>query len=218
MDANGGRHAHGSRSGRLIAASDVLAKALLALFLALVVIDPTWGNLEGKAPVARALTYPALAFAIPLWHAFGARKRPYPWTADLLLTLTGFSDVLGNRLDLYDQVTWFDDWMHFMNVGLIAGAVLLLTVPVTAGLLPHAERALAAGMTAALAWELFEFRSFVTRSDEYQWAYADTLGDLALGWLGAAFAAAWVHASRRRSLTHTHAIWLPSQSGRYSIR
>ena len=58
------------------------------------------------------------------------------------------------------------------------------------------ERSLALGMTAALAWELFELVSFVTRSTELPTAYADTLGDLLAGWVGAGCfavtaAAAW---------------------------
>ena len=46
---------------------DVLGKAVLLVFLVVVLLDPAWGNLEGKAPTARALTYPLLAFAVPLW-------------------------------------------------------------------------------------------------------------------------------------------------------
>jgi hypothetical protein len=40
-------------------------------------------------------------------------------------------------------------------------------------------------MTLALAWEVWEYFAFVTRSSEVGTAYADTVGDLALGWLGA---------------------------------
>lgn len=180
-----------------VPAADVLTKAVLVLFLALVIVDPSWGNLEGKAPTQRALTYPLVAFAIPLWWLVARPRAEYPWLADLLLTLTGFSDILGNRLDLYDNVVWFDDWMHFMNLALIAAAVVLLWPPRSVGWLSLSERAVAAGLTASLIWEVFEYYSFVTRSSEYAWAYSDTLGDLVLGWLGAVLAATAVHLGTR---------------------
>lgn len=184
---------------------DVAAKLVLVALLALVVVDPDWGNLEGKAPVARALTYPLLAFAIPLWWQFHPGQKPYPWVADLLLTFTGFSDVLGNRLDLYDRIVWFDDFMHFLNIGLVAGAAILLTLDRAAGLTAVLERAIAVGMTAGLAWEVFEYFSFVTRHSELRWAYGDTVGDLALGWLGAVVAAVVVHEARHpRAEGHHH--------------
>ena len=43
----------------------------------------------------------------------------------------------------------------------------------------------AAGMTFSVVWEVWEYYAFVTRSAEVGTAYADTVGDLALGWLGA---------------------------------
>ncbi len=175
---------------------DVGAKLVLLSLLALVAIDPEWGNLEGKAPVARAVIYPMFAFVVPaMWGIWWRKKRPYPWAADLLVTLACFSDILGNRLDLYDAVTWFDDWMHFMDTGVVSAAIVILTLDHTAGRRAVVERAIAAGVTASLAWELFEYVSFVTRSVELSWAYADTLGDLTLGWAGSVVAALLVHAT-----------------------
>lgn len=174
-------------------------KALLVLSLVLVVVDPGWGNLEGKAPVARALVYPLPAFAVPIWWWWRRPARPYPVSADLLLTLVCFSDILGNRLDLYDTVVWFDDAIHLLNGALLAGAVLLLGPPAGAGLASAIERAVAVGLSAALAWELFEYVSFVTRSAEYAGAYQDTIVDLTLGWVGAVLAAVVFHRARRGS-------------------
>lgn len=161
----------------------VLAKAALLVLLGLVLVDPTWGNLEGKAPFARAVVYPMLAFVVPVWWQLRRERTPYPWTADLLVTLGCFSDVLGNRLDLYDSVVWFDDVVHLVTGGLVTGAFLLLSVPdrrPAATLL----RALGLAVSLAIAWELFEYLSFVAQSRELSGAYADTLGDLALFWLG----------------------------------
>jgi hypothetical protein len=180
-----------------LAVLDALSKVVLLGFLALVVIDPAWGNLAGKAPTARALTYPLLAFAIPVWWIVRRPEAPFPWLADLLLTFAGFSDILGNRLDLYDQVVWFDDWMHFANTMCIAAALVLVTTHRTVSGVAVLERSVALGMTAALAWEVFEYSSFVTHSTELPTAYADTIGDLVMGWIGTLAAGLLVHLAWR---------------------
>jgi hypothetical protein len=180
------------------------AKAGLLLLLLSALLHPDLGNMRDKAAWVRAVAYPLLAFTVPaLWFAFWRDRSPFPWVADLLVTVTCFSDILGNRLDLYDTVVWFDDWMHLANTGLIAAAVLLLTLPATASLVACLERALALGVTAAVGWEISEYVAFLSRSSALPNAYADTLGDLAVGALavgalGATIAAVTVHALRTR--------------------
>ncbi len=183
-----------------VVALDVLGKVTLMACLVLVLLDPAWGNLEGKAPTARALTYPLLAFAVPLWWQVRRPAGGYPWLADLLLTFAAFSDILGNRLDLYDRVAWFDDAMHVAVVTCISAALVLLTMTRTSSTVAVLERSVALGMTAALAWELFELVTFVTRSAELPSAYADTLGDLLAGWIGTVLAALLVHHAWRHHL------------------
>ncbi|CUR59827.1 hypothetical protein NOCA1190115 [metagenome] len=100
-----------------VVAFDVLAKVVLVLAMARVAVDPSWGNLEGKSPTTRAVTYPMLAFVVPVGHLWLRSGRPYPWVADLLVTLPAFSDILGNRFDLFDRVVWFDDLLHFVATG-----------------------------------------------------------------------------------------------------
>ena len=168
---------------------DVTAKVLLVLAVTQVALDPTWGNLEGKAPGTRALTYPMLALVLPLAHLWHRPAGPCPWEADLLLTLTAFSDILGNRLDLYDQLVWFDDLIHLVNTGFFAAACVILLGAAHAPLRLRVEVAIASGMTLSLLWELWEYVAFVTSSSEWSTAYEDTIGDLTLGWLGC-FAAA----------------------------
>lgn len=175
-------------------AANVFAKAALLLLLALAMLYPESGNMRDKAAGLRAIGYPMLAFAVPvLWWALWKDRVAFPWLADLMVTLTCFTDILGNRMDLYDTVVWFDDWMHFMNTGLIVAAALLLTMPRGTGLWRLVERALAVGATAAIAWEIAEFFAFISRSTERRFAYADTLGDLGLGTLGALVAAVVLH-------------------------
>jgi hypothetical protein len=179
----------------------VLAKVVLLVAMARVAVEPEWGNLEGKAPGTRALTYPLLALVVPVWHLTRRPGRPYPWSADLLVTLPAFSDILGNRLDLFDEVLWFDDVMHAVNTGTLSAAVVLLVGAAGAPLARRLEIAIASGMTLALVWELWEYAAFVTRSAEASNAYVDTLGDLTLGW-GGCLAAAVLTGQRLRPEPH----------------
>jgi hypothetical protein len=161
--------------------------------------------MAGKAPVARAVTYPLWSFAIPVAWAVLGRNRAFPVVPDALVTLTCFTDILGNRLELYDRVVWFDDGMHFLNVALLCGALLLLTTDDTTPPVCVLERAVAFGTTAALTWELYEYVGFVTRSAELTSAYADTLGDLALGWGGAVVAGLALAARHHRGARQVRA-------------
>lgn len=176
---------------------NVAAKAGLVVMLATAFLTPDLGHMRDKAAVARAVAYPALAFALPLMWWLAGRGRAFPWVADLFVTVTCFTDILGNRLDLYDSIVWFDDWVHFANTGLLAAAFVMLTLPDDASLGATVERALAFGVTAALAWEIAEYFAFLRISSELPQAYADTLGDLSLGTMGAVTAAFAVHAVRR---------------------
>ena len=179
--------------------ANVFAKGALVLMLVFAVLYPDQANLRDKAAGMRAIGYPLISFTVPvLWWALWRDRISFPWLPDLLITITCFTDILGNRMDLYDTVLWFDDWMHFMNTGLLAAAFILLTLPRHVGLGRVLERGLAFGATAAIAWELAEYFAFISRSTEREFAYADTLGDLALGTVGAVLAAVVLHRAWRR--------------------
>jgi hypothetical protein len=178
--------------------ASILAKTGMLLLLALAVLFPETSNMRDKAAGMRAVGYPLISFTIPvLWCSLWRERMSFPWLSDLLVTITCFTDILGNRMDLYDTVVWFDDWMHFMNTGLLAAAFILLTLPRDAGFGRVLERALAFGATAAIAWEVAEFFAFISKSTEREFAYADTLGDLSLGTAGAVVAAVVLHRSWR---------------------
>ena len=143
---------------------------------------------------------------MPLWWwAYGRTKSRlhdrFPWPADLLLTLPWLIDLIGNRLNLFDTISWWDDAMHFILWGLLTAGVLIAFVPraLSRGITTFV--ALGFGATAAVIWELGEYYAFVRHSDELQTAYTDTLGDLSLGTLGALLAALilfQVHSRRAR--------------------
>lgn len=143
-----------------------------------------------------------LALVVPALHLARGRGRPYPWLADLLVTVPAFSDLLGNRLDLYDRVVWFDDAMHLASTAALSAGVLLLAGADAASFRQRVQLAVAVGVTLSLVWEVWEFYAFVTRSGEAPTAYADTLGDLVLGWVGAVLAAVLVAGPGRSSRGH----------------
>ncbi|EFQ83837.1 hypothetical protein HMPREF0063_10553 [Aeromicrobium marinum DSM 15272] len=184
---------------QVIRSFDLAAKAVLIVLLAMAISSPDLGNMEDKGAGARAVGYPLISFTIPaLWYVFWRDRASFPWMADLLITVTCFTDILGNRLDLYDRVVWFDDWMHFMNTGLLAAAVILLTMHHTSTRVAVVERGLAFGVTAALVWEVAEYYAFLSVSPERMSAYGDTLADLVLGGLGSLTAAVVIHLAWQR--------------------
>ncbi len=185
----------------LVAGLDVAAKGGLVVLLVASLLFPDLGNVEDKAAGLRAVAYPMLAFTVPIvWWVFWRERASFPWVADLMVTSTCFTDTLGNRLDLYDSVVWFDDLMHLVNTGLLNAAVILLTMRHSSSLAAVVERSLAFGATAAVVWELAEYFAFIANSSERRHAYTDTLGDLALNVLGAVLAGIIVHRLWRRGL------------------
>lgn len=170
----------------------IFLKAALAVLLALALAFPEWDRFADKAMGARAVAYPLAALLVPaIWlvrRRLG-RRGPFPWDVDALLTAPFVIDVAGNALDLYDAVSWFDDACHFGNwalLGAAAGAALLrgpaLPPWVTALLVTGI------GATTAITWEIAEYGAFILDTPESVGIYRDTLGDEALGLLGAATA------------------------------
>ena len=178
---------------------DIAAKVGLVVLLVIAVAYPDLGNIRGKAAGLRAVAYPLGAAVVPIIWWLRWRDRPFPWVGDALVTLPWFTDTLGNRLNLFDTVDWFDDGMHFMNWGLLTAGVLVLTLPTTTRPKAVVERALAFGVTSAMGWELAEYVAFIRTSPERDTAYTDTLGDMTMGSLGSVVAAAVIIVLWRRS-------------------
>lgn len=157
-----------------------------------------------KAFGARLVAYPLLMLLAPTlwWLLVGRRDRfaPPPYGAFTLVALPFLVDVTGNSLDLYDAVVWWDDLNHFANwLLLCAGIGLLVCRRVQPG---WAVVLLVTGLGAALAvgWELGEWFTFIRHGTELDTAYEDTLGDEALGTLGALVAGFAVRRALRGSV------------------
>jgi len=178
---------------RRLLAGDIVIKVATVVLLAWAVLNPDLPQFSGKAFTGRALAYPIALLVLPVaWWVLARGRIPFPVAADILLGLPFLIDVAGNALNLYDSVEWWDDANHLVNWALHTSAIGLLLRAGSWG--PWTRAALAFGWAAntAVAWELAEFVAFVPDSPEAATAYADTLGDLALGLIGGAVAAVLV--------------------------
>jgi hypothetical protein len=204
---------------RRLVGIDVAIKVATVLLLAWAVLSPDLPQFTGKAFTGRAVAYPIALAVLPIgWWLLGRpRGFAFPVAADILLGLPFLIDVAGNALDLYDAVEWWDDANHLVNWGLHTAAIGLLLRTGDWGRWTRATLALGWAASTAVLWELAEYVAFVPNSPEAATAYADTLGDLALGLVGGAIAAVAVsrlpRANRRSTGTPGRAVRGPGGEG-----
>jgi hypothetical protein len=173
---------------------DVAIKAATIGLLLLAVLAPDLPQFQGKAFVGRAIAYPIALAVVPVaWWWLGRGRVGFPVMTDILLGLPFLIDMAGNALNLYDTIEWWDDANHVGNWALHTSAIVLLVRGRLTSIAVVAV-GLAWAATTAILWELAEYVAFVPNSPEAVTAYADTLGDLALGLIGgtvASVAIAW---------------------------
>jgi hypothetical protein len=152
---------------------------------------PDLPQFEGKAFAGRAIAYPLAVLVVPAawWLAGRRRGARFPADVDILLTLPFVIDMLGNALDLYDSIDWWDDANHFVNWAILVAGFGRLLVRTELARAVVAGLAVGFGAVTAILWELLEYVTFIRHSGELQTAYTDTLGDLMLGLSGSIVAA-----------------------------
>jgi len=178
-------------SARSSLAVDLAVKVATVGLLAWAVLNPDLPQFQGKAFTGRAVAYPVALLVFPVgWWLFGRRRIPFPIAADILFGLPFLIDVVGNALNLYDTIDWWDDANHLVNWALHTAAVGLLLR--YGQWTPTTRVALAFGyaVTSAVLWEFAEFVTFVPNSPEAATAYADTLFDIFNGMIGGLIGAA----------------------------
>jgi hypothetical protein len=176
----------------LLIGLDIGLKVVLIALLLLAVLMPNLPQFAGKAMGGRALVYPLATLIVPVAWWIGFRHHRYPYLIDILVVLPFFIDTAGNTLDLYDTIEWWDDANHLVNWGILTAGFALAIAALPLGRLNRFGLAWGFGAITAIGWELAEYVTFIRDSSELATAYTDTLGDLALGGLGAAVAAALV--------------------------
>ncbi len=175
---------------RALFAVDIAVKVATVAMLAWAIMSPSLPQFQGKAFTGRAVVYPVALLALPVvWWLVARRRLPFPVVSDILIGLPFLIDVVGNALNLYDTVDRWDDLNHFVNWALHTTAIGLLLRYGPWGPPTRIALAFAWAVTTAVLWEFAEFITFVPNSPEAATAYADTLGDLAMGMLGGLVAA-----------------------------
>jgi hypothetical protein len=166
-------------------------KAALVGLLLLAVLRPDLPQFEGKAMTGRALTYPLAAVIVPVgWWLWGRRSGwRYPYALDICLVLPFLIDVVGNALDLYDTIDWWDDFNHLLNWSILVTAFGQLLVRFPLGRLNTTALMIGFGAVTAILWEFAEYYTFIRGGPEESTAYTDSLGDLAGGLFGSTVAA-----------------------------
>ena len=116
---------------------------------------------EGKAFGWRLVFYPLAAIVVPLGWWLAGRPKPYPYALDILLVSPFLVDVVGNALDLYDSISWWDDLNHFVNWGLLCLAVGQLVLRFALPRFAMFLIVVGVGAIAAILWELGEYFAFI---------------------------------------------------------
>jgi hypothetical protein len=166
-------------------AADMAVKFLTVGLLAWAILNPDLPQFQDKAFTGRAIAYPIALLALPVgWLVFGRGRIPFPVAADILFGLPFLIDVVGNALNLYDTVDWWDDANHLGNWALHTAAFGLLLRYGQWSWATRAALAVGYAVTSAVLWEFAEFVTFVPNSPEAATAYVDTLFDLANGMAG----------------------------------
>ena len=111
-----------------------------------------------------------------------------PFAADILLALPFLIDTVGNTVDFFDSISWWDDVNHLVNWALLSGAVGALAWRSNVRPWQTLVYVVGFGAVTAILWELAEYIAFIRFSSELNTAYVDTLGDMALGLSGSVLA------------------------------
>ena len=101
---------------RTLSRVNIAVKVLLVAFLLHALVYPDLPQYQGKGIGWRLLLYPLTALIVPIvWLARGRRPRPYPHHIDIVVALPFLLDTAGNAFNLFDSISWWDDFMHVLN-------------------------------------------------------------------------------------------------------
>ncbi|MBG0740340.1 hypothetical protein IV500_13215 [Paeniglutamicibacter antarcticus] len=135
-----------------------------------------------------------IAFALPglFFPRFLGMK---PW-ADIVFESTVLVAAWSNVFDLYTRISWWDLVVHFMCTGVLSAGVYLLLAQLRFVPAPAPRSGASTmitgivftttfGLAMSALWEMIEWFGREYISDRIYTAYDDTIGDMALGGLGA---------------------------------
>lgn len=164
----------------------VLGDAVRLIGLLSVAIAALWWGPTDAGILA--FTFPGLLFA----RFLGLRPA-----ADICAGLTLLLAAWSNVFDLYTAIAWWDIPLHIFGTAVLAAMAYIAAaqwgiVPDASD--PHTNRigvvvvTTTFGLALSVLWEIVEWVGFTFISDQIFVEYADTIGDMAVGGLGAAAA------------------------------
>lgn len=119
-----------------------------------------------------------------------------PWF-DIVSNVTVLLAAWSNVIDLYRTVPWWDVVFHFVCTGVLAMMTYLLLVRFGIVAAPSARRppsvgavvlSTIIGLALSAVWEMIEWLGLTFVTDDIFVTYTDTIGDMAVGGLGALLA------------------------------
>jgi hypothetical protein len=128
-------------------------------------------------------------FALALLGLVAPRSLGARPGLDLAIGITTLVSAASNRLDLYELLPWWDIPAHLVTTAALAALVILLAdragVVVDRRPLPLGILSLTVGLALSALWELGEWAGQAWLDPEILTGYSDTIGDMAVGGLGA---------------------------------
>lgn len=169
---------------------ELAADAVRVLGVISVIAVAIWGSATDAG---------VLAFALPglLVPRFMGVRASF----DIVYGVTVLVAAWSNVLDFYTSIPWWDIPMHFLATGLIAAMLYLLLArwgvtrrPGSVGFAPREPLVILPMLALAVSalWEMVEWLGYTFITDEIFVAYADTIGDMAVGALGGVVAGLFV--------------------------
>jgi hypothetical protein len=103
------------------------------VLLLVAVASPDLPGASGKAMAWRLVAYPLAAALVPVVWRLRGRRGLYAYDVDILFTLPFLIDTVGNALDLYDSMWWWDDVNHLVNWAILVAAFACMLVRLPLG-------------------------------------------------------------------------------------
>lgn len=165
---------------------NLAAKVALVAALAHGAVFSDMDRYQGKGWGWRLIFYPLSGLLVPLvWWLRGRKPDRYPHHLDLVVLVPFLLDTLGNSFNVFDTITWWDDFMHVLNwiPWVMVAGFLARYRPL--GRVNVALLAWGYGAITHILWEEAEYLAFIKKNpDELLGVYRDTMGDLILSLTG----------------------------------
>ncbi len=108
---------------------NILLRLLMLYLLLETLLLPNDPRFVGKAiPVRNFIIVGSLSLVVPLIYFLNKRRKGYPFLLDFVYLSIFTFDMLGNSLNLYDTVWYFDIISHFHGTGAFAAVAYLIVL------------------------------------------------------------------------------------------